>query len=154
MTQINDIRVLLADEKNTWFRNILKFYLLSPEILIPIIDALSNKDYVKYLLLYSFDVLHMMVGDPYRNYSTWMVSREVVKGDYSKLIESLQNGATLSFEYLRNYVKIVFELKGKDLLLGRKCSDTNNTCYFIVTFFIRFFKATIRDLRSPRIKKE
>lgn len=75
MTQINDIRALLGDDNNTWFRNTLKIYLLSPTVLIPIIASISKKDYVKYLLLYSFDVLHMMVDDPYRNYSTWMVSR-------------------------------------------------------------------------------
>ena len=92
MSQINDIRLLLADQKNTQFRNTLKYYLVSPELLLPIITNLSKKDYLKYLLLYSLDVLHMMVDDPYRTYSTWILSREIAKGDYSELIETIQRG--------------------------------------------------------------
>lgn len=96
----------------------------------------------------------MMVDDPYRHYSTWIASREVAKGDYSELIDSILRGETLNLDYLRNYVTNVFEQKGRELLLNRKCSDTNNTCYFIVTFFIKFLRSAYEAQVSQQVKHE
>lgn len=122
--------------------------------MVPVIAYLSRKDYVKYLLLYSLDVLHMMVDDPYRHYSTWIASREVAKGDYSELIDCILRGDRLSLEDVRTYVSNVFDQKGRELLRNRKCSDTNNTCYFIVTFIIKFLKAALEERLTLDFKKE
>lgn len=45
-------------------------------------------------------------------------------------------------------------MKGKELVVGRKCSDTNNTSYFIVTFFIKFLKSSMKGIQSLMVKKE
>lgn len=141
MTQINDIRVLLMDERMSWFRNTLKTYILSPDLLLPIISSLSKQGYVKFLLLESLDVLHMMVDDPYRNYSTWMAVRQMAKGDYSVLIAMIKsNDPQVTIEYIKQFVNEVYKLRGMDITMNRKCSDTNNTFYFITSFILRFLK--------------
>jgi|JI6StandDraft_1071083.scaffolds.fasta_scaffold48665_1 hypothetical protein len=153
MTQINDIRMLLMDDRMCWFRNILKNYILSPEVLLPIIASLSKQSYVKFLLLESLDVLHMMVDDPYRNYSTWMAVRQMAKGDYSVLIAMIESKSPeITIDYVKQFVGEVYKLRGMDITANRKCSDTNNTFYFITSFLLRFLKDSYNQLTSFQVK--
>lgn len=121
--------------------------------MIPAIDSLSKQSYVKFLLLESLDVLHMMVDDPYRSYSTWMAVRQLAKGEYSALISMIEEGQA-DITYVKHYVNEVYKVRGLEHAATRKCSDTNNTYYFITSFILRFLKERSRRLVPLSVKQE
>jgi hypothetical protein len=96
----------------------------------------------------------MMVDDPYRNYSTWMAVRQMAKGDYTALIAMIDADEEVSLPYIKQYVSEVYQLRSVDMTFNRKCSDTNNTFYFITSFLLRFLKDSQKELTNRSIKKE
>ena len=84
-----------------------------------------------------------------------MAVRQMAKGDYSIVIAMIEtNPKDTSLEYVREYVNEVYKLRGMEITANRKCSDTNNTFYFITSFLLRFLKDSFRQLTSRHIKLE